>query len=173
MFCFWGGVFFFVCFFLFFLHFSATHVAYGRSQARCHIWAAVAGLRHSHTNTRTELHLWPIPQLTAKSSSPMREARGWTHILMDTSQVCYHWATRGTLKCNLCNSNNIYYFHKDIITLKKSNTNQNLFFLHLTWERNYNSYNWYVNVNTTLCCKIWLNFCAKYIMFWFVLTFKT
>ena len=58
----------------------------------------------------------------------VEEARDWTHILMDTSQVCYHWATRGTLKCNLCNSNNIYYFHKDIITLKKSNTNQNLFY---------------------------------------------
>ena len=28
--------------------------------------------------------------------SPLSEARDWTHIFMDTSQVRYHWATMGT-----------------------------------------------------------------------------
>ena len=28
--------------------------------------------------------------------NPLSEARDWTHILMDTSWVCYHWATTGT-----------------------------------------------------------------------------
>ena len=28
--------------------------------------------------------------------NPLSEPRDWTHILMDTSQVCYSWATMGT-----------------------------------------------------------------------------
>ena len=28
--------------------------------------------------------------------NPLNEARDWPFILMDTSQVCYYWATRGT-----------------------------------------------------------------------------
>ena len=28
--------------------------------------------------------------------SPLSEARDWTHVLMDTSRVCYCWATVGT-----------------------------------------------------------------------------
>ena len=28
--------------------------------------------------------------------NPLSEARDWTHILLDTSQVCYCWATMGT-----------------------------------------------------------------------------
>ena len=30
-------------------------------------------------------------------TNPLREARDQTHILMDPSQVRYHWATTGTL----------------------------------------------------------------------------
>jgi len=30
--------------------------------------------------------------------NPLSEARDWTYILMDTSQVHYHWATMGTSK---------------------------------------------------------------------------
>ena len=43
----------------------AAPVAYGSSQARGYIRAAAASLRHSHSNTRSELHLWPMLQLTA------------------------------------------------------------------------------------------------------------
>ena len=52
---------FFVCF----LSFSrAAPTAHGGSQARGPIGAVVAGLHHSHSNTRSKLHLQPIPQLT-------------------------------------------------------------------------------------------------------------
>ena len=40
-------------------------MAYGGSQARGLIGATPATLRHSHSNARSELHLRPIPQLTA------------------------------------------------------------------------------------------------------------
>ena len=33
--------------------------------------------------------------------SPLSNARDWTGVLMDTTQVHYHWATIGTLKNNI------------------------------------------------------------------------
>ena len=33
---------------------------------------------------------------------PLSEARDWTHILMDTSQICFHWAMMG-IPCSLVN----------------------------------------------------------------------
>ena len=48
-----------------FLFFRAAPVAYGGSQARALIRAAAAGLHHSHSNTGSEPHLRPTPQLTA------------------------------------------------------------------------------------------------------------
>ena len=52
-------------FFFFFCFFRATPAAYGGSQAKGLIEATAAGLHHSHSNTRSELHLQPTPQLTA------------------------------------------------------------------------------------------------------------
>ena len=43
----------------------ATPMAYGSSQARGLIGTAAASLRHSYTNTGTEAHLRPMPQLAA------------------------------------------------------------------------------------------------------------
>ena len=43
----------------------AASVAYGSYKARGWIGAAAPGLRHSHSNMGSELHLWPIPQLAA------------------------------------------------------------------------------------------------------------
>jgi len=40
-------------------------VAYGNSRARDQIRAAAAGLHHSHSNARSELHLQPTQQLAA------------------------------------------------------------------------------------------------------------
>ena len=40
-------------------------MAHGSSQARGLIGAVAAGLRHSHSNVGSELHLRPIPQLMA------------------------------------------------------------------------------------------------------------
>ena len=48
-----------------FLLFRATPMAHGGSQARGRIGAIAAGLRHSHSNIRSELCLQPIPQLMA------------------------------------------------------------------------------------------------------------
>ena len=56
--------FFFLSFCLFDISW-ATPEAYGGSQARGQIGAAAAGLRHSHSNAGSELHLQPTPQLTA------------------------------------------------------------------------------------------------------------
>ena len=61
-----GGLFF--LFFLFFGLFAiswAVPAAYGGSQARGRIGAIAAGLHQSHSNSGSELHLQPTPQLTA------------------------------------------------------------------------------------------------------------
>ena len=55
-----------VChFILFFCLFEAAPMAYGGSQARGLIGAVAAGLRHSHSNTRSEPRLRPTLQLEA------------------------------------------------------------------------------------------------------------
>ena len=73
-------------FFIFCL-FRATPTAYGSSQAMGQIRAVAAGLHHSHSNARSEPRLWSRPQLH-QILNPLREAGDWTHVLMDTSQVC-------------------------------------------------------------------------------------
>ena len=56
----------FLFFFFFFFVFSrAAPTAHGGSQARGLIGAVAAGLRQSHSNLGSELHLRPAPQLTA------------------------------------------------------------------------------------------------------------
>ena len=49
----------------FFFIFTDTPVAYGNSWARGWIGAADTGLHHSHRNTRSKPHLWPMMQLAA------------------------------------------------------------------------------------------------------------
>ena len=53
----------FVCLFIVFSR--AARTAYGGSQARDLIGAVAAGLRQSHSNSGSESHLQPTPQLTA------------------------------------------------------------------------------------------------------------
>ena len=43
--------------------FRATPVAYGSSQARGQIRAIATSLFHSHSNSRSKLHLQPTPRL--------------------------------------------------------------------------------------------------------------
>ena len=50
---------------LYSLGFLVIPMAYGRSQARAQIGAAVASLHHSHSNTDSEPALQPTPQFTA------------------------------------------------------------------------------------------------------------
>ena len=53
-------------FFLFlFCLFRAAPMAYGGSQARGYIGAIAAGLRHSHSNAKSNPWLQPTPRLTA------------------------------------------------------------------------------------------------------------
>ena len=83
---------------LYFFSFRAAPVAYGGSQARGQTRAAAAILHHSHSNSRSK------PRLRHHSSqqrwilNPLSEARDWTHILMDTNRVHFHWTTMGTPK---------------------------------------------------------------------------
>ena len=50
-----------------FLFFQAVPTAYGGSQARGQIGAVATGLRQSHSNARSELHLQATPQGNAVS----------------------------------------------------------------------------------------------------------
>ena len=54
-------LFYFILFFLF----RATPDAFGGSQAGGLIASVATGLRHSYSNTESEPHLRPTPQLTA------------------------------------------------------------------------------------------------------------
>ena len=58
--------FFFFCLFAFS---RATPAAYVGSQARGLIGAVADGLRQSHSNAGSEMHLQPTPQLTAMPDS--------------------------------------------------------------------------------------------------------
>ena len=58
-------VFLFIYLFVRFCLFRAAPMAYGSSQARDRVGAVAASVHHSHSNTRSEPHLRPTPQLTA------------------------------------------------------------------------------------------------------------
>ena len=64
-------------------------MAHGGSQAGGPIGAVAAGLRHSHSNARSEPSLGPTPQLTAMGRilNPLSEARDQFCVLMDASQI--------------------------------------------------------------------------------------
>ena len=62
-------------FFFLFLYYIATPAADASSWARGQIGAAAASLQHSQGNTRSELHLWPTPQLVANTRSLIHWAR--------------------------------------------------------------------------------------------------
>ena len=79
-------------FFFFFLSFvfCLCLIAYGGFQARGLIRAIAAGLRHSHSNTRSELCLRPTPELMETPDlNPLSEARNRTQNLMVPSQICF------------------------------------------------------------------------------------
>ena len=67
--------------FVFCFPFMAPSVAYGNSRARGQIRAAAADLPHRHSNTRSELHLWPTLQLW------QWRKLDWTCIFRETASV--------------------------------------------------------------------------------------
>ena len=72
-------------------------MAYGGSQARGQIRAVATGLHHSHNNLESELRLQFTLQLTERQIlNPLSEAGDWTCVLMDASQIRFHWAMTGT-----------------------------------------------------------------------------
>ena len=77
-----------VFFFFSFCFFRATTTAYEGSQGRGWIGAGAAGLRHSHSNAKSKLHLQPtLPLATMLILKPLSEARDGTSILMGISWV--------------------------------------------------------------------------------------
>ena len=74
------------------LFFGAAPLAYGGSQAWGQIEAVATGLRQSHSNAGSERvsAAYTTAHGNARSFNPLRAARDRTHILMDTSWVCFH-----------------------------------------------------------------------------------
>ena len=82
---------------LFCLLFRAKPSAYGSSQASCEVRAAAASLPYSHSNARSKLNLQPNhSSWQCWILNPLIKTRDQTCVFVDTSRVCYHWATVGT-----------------------------------------------------------------------------
>ena len=80
-------------FFFFFVFSRAALVAFGGSQAWGWIGATAASLSHSHSNTRSQLRMWPT---LSQILNPLSEARDQTPNLMVLSRICFCCATTGT-----------------------------------------------------------------------------
>ena len=85
----------FCCCCCLFVFSRATPMAYGGPQDRGPVRAGAVSLYHSHSNVGSKPHLRPTPQ-QCQILNPLSEARDQTHVLMDTSWVCYHWTMTGT-----------------------------------------------------------------------------
>ena len=84
----------FFIYFLFFFFFRAALTAYGGSQARGLMEGMATGLRHSSTRSEARLTYTTVHGNT--SLSPLSGARDRTWVLINTSQVCNHWAMART-----------------------------------------------------------------------------
>ena len=75
--------------FFFFCLFRAAPEAHGGSQLGGWIGAVASGLCHSHSNTGSETSVTYIYHSSGQRRilNPLSEARDWTRILMDASQV--------------------------------------------------------------------------------------
>ena len=81
----------------FFCLFRAVPTAYGGSQGRDQIGAAATDLCHSHSNMGSELHLQPTRSSQQRRIlNPLSKARDRTCVLMNASQIGFHWTTTGT-----------------------------------------------------------------------------
>ena len=80
-------------------------MAYGSSQARGPVGAAAARLCHSHSNTRSELHLRPIAQLTATPDPYPTEQGQGSNLYPHRSYVKFS-------TCHNGNSIHVFFFLK-------------------------------------------------------------
>ena len=95
--CFFLPSFLSLSFLLSFL-FKVESKACGSFQARGWIGATATSLHNSHSNVGSEPHLQPTHHSSRHRwiPDPLSEARDQTCILMDSSRICFHWATTGT-----------------------------------------------------------------------------
>ena len=70
--------------------FRTTPLAYGGSQARGQIGGAAAGLHHSHSNARSEPHLWPHHRSQQHwLLNPLSRARDQTHVFRTSGRFFF------------------------------------------------------------------------------------
>ena len=104
----------FYYFIFIFCLFRAALMAYESFQVGSQMRAAAAGLHHNHSNAKSELHLQPTRQ-RCWTLNPLSKNRDRFHVLMDTSQIRYRWATIGTpedvYKFIYLLYNDFYFFH--------------------------------------------------------------
>ena len=83
---------------LFFCLFRAEPMAYENSQARGRIRAAAASLYTTATATWDPSHLCNLYHRSRQHwiLNPLSKARNQTCVLMDTSQIRFHWTVMGT-----------------------------------------------------------------------------
>ena len=88
-------IFLFVCFV--FLLFRAALAACENSLARGWSRAVAAGLQHT-TTIQDLSHVCDLHHSSQQCRilNPLSKARDQVFVLMDTSQICYHWARTGT-----------------------------------------------------------------------------
>ena len=86
-----GNTFFFFFFFCLFAFSRAAPMAQGGSQARGPIGAIATGLHHSHSNRDpTRICNLYHSSWQCRILNTLSEARNQTHVLMDTSWICYY-----------------------------------------------------------------------------------
>ena len=96
------------CFFVFVcFDFRVVLMAYGSSQAGGRIGTPAADLHHSHSTSGSERAAcvtYTTSPGNAGFLNPGSRARDLTHILMDTSWICFCCTTMETPKCMLSQS---------------------------------------------------------------------
>ena len=86
---------YFILFYFIFCLFRDAPTAYGDFQARGRIRAVAAGLHYSHYNVNPirDCDLHHMSRQCQILNTPI-EARDWTCIFIDASQICFCWAMK-------------------------------------------------------------------------------
>ena len=100
------------------------YTAYGSSQTRSRTGATAAGLHHDHSNTGSELRLWPQHRSRqCQILNPLSEARDWTWIFLDTRldsfPLCYNENSLLLISYSGTSSSKICFRNRAIKHLRK------------------------------------------------------